>query len=46
MITVLKPEHLELFIELKREVPGSWKLGQVYDEIVDPQRLLFKNSYA
>ena len=37
MITVLKPEHLELFIELKREVPGSWKLGPAYDEIVNPK---------
>jgi hypothetical protein len=42
MITVLKPEHLELFLELKREVPGSWKLGKVYDEIVNPKDYYLK----
>jgi hypothetical protein len=38
MITVLKPEHLELFLELKREVPGQWKLGPTYDEKIDPKQ--------
>ena len=42
MITVLKPEHLELFLELKRNVPGAWKLGQVYDEIVNPKDYYLK----
>lgn len=37
MITVLKPEHLDLFLELKREVPGQWKLGPAYDEIINPK---------
>ena len=42
MITILKPEHLELFLELKREVPGTWKLGPAYDEVVDPEYLYLK----
>jgi hypothetical protein len=49
MITVLKPEHLELFLELKREVPGQWKLGPAYDEIVNPKdfytKTLMHNQY-
>ena len=49
MITVLTPEHLDLFLELKKQVPGQWKLGPAYDDIIDPKNYylgtLMHNQY-
>lgn len=36
MLTILKKEHLDLFLQLKEKSPGIWKLGKTYDSIINP----------
>jgi hypothetical protein len=36
MLTILNHTHLDLFLELKKNNPGQWKLGSVYDETNSP----------
>jgi hypothetical protein len=36
MLTRLTPAHLPLFLELKKDNPGQWKLGSLFDEIFPP----------
>jgi hypothetical protein len=36
MLTKLTPAHLPLFLELKKDNPGQWKLGSMFDEVFPP----------
>jgi hypothetical protein len=36
MLTILNHTHLDLFLELKKNNPGQWKLGSTYEEIFNP----------
>lgn len=35
MLTQLTPDHLPLFLELKENNPGQWKMGIEYEKLVD-----------
>lgn len=39
MLTILNYTHLDLFLELKKNNPGQWKLGTYFDEMYDPKEL-------
>lgn len=36
MLTILDHTHLDLFLNLKKNNPGQWKMGSVFDEIYNP----------
>lgn len=51
MITRLTLEHLDLFLELKKNNPGQWRLGSNFDNIVDnvnffKERLCNEKAYT
>jgi hypothetical protein len=36
MLTILNHTHLDLFLELKKNYPGQWKFGSVFDTMHSP----------
>ena len=46
MLTRLTPEHLSLFLELKENNPGQWKLGIEFDKIFSPADLYLQRICA
>jgi hypothetical protein len=42
MLTILNHTHLDLFLDLKKNNPGQWKMGAVFDEIYSPSEF-FEN---
>lgn len=51
MLTVLNHSHLDLFLDLKKNNPGQWRLGEEFDNIYDPKdfyanMLMNKQSYT
>lgn len=51
MITRLTIDHLDLFLELKENNPGQWKLGSDFDKTIDnerffKERLCSENAYT
>ena len=51
MLTVLNHSHLDLFLNLKKDNPGQWRLGKEFDNIYDPKDFYFdmlmnKQSYT
>jgi hypothetical protein len=42
MLTVLTYEHLDLFLELKKNNPGQWKLGIAFEQTVDNSRFFLE----
>jgi hypothetical protein len=37
MLIKLTQDHLDLFLELKKDNPGQWKMGKEYEKIVPPE---------
>jgi len=51
MLTQLSTDHLPLFLELKKDNPGQWKLGVEFEKSIDHttfylDRLCNKNAYT
>lgn len=51
MLTILNEGHLELFLDLKKNNPGMWGLGESINDLIDPEFffkeiLLGSNSYT
>ena len=44
MLTILKKEHLDLFLQLKEKSPGIWKLGKTYDSIITPNEFFIDRA--
>jgi hypothetical protein len=37
MLTVINSSHLELFLDLKKDNPGMWGLGESINKLIDPE---------
>lgn len=50
MITLITEKHLQLFLDLKKNNPGQWKLGAVFNEAIDDEtffkRLISENFFT
>jgi hypothetical protein len=51
MLTVLNHSHLDLFLDLKKNNPGQWRMGEEFDKLYDPKDFYFnmlmnKQSYT
>jgi hypothetical protein len=41
MLTILNDTHLELFLDLKKDNPGMWRMNESINDVMDP-KLFFK----